>query len=367
MCLYFFCRVFLSTRLTCCTQVSFCLTCTQANLSQNPKVIFRQRATKKYNMILSDLYPIKQKAITYKSELDYISRCVLDYPNIETGGDLFGFWTHSGHPVIQYAIGPGPNANHQPTFFNQDENYLSEIGNRLRDTHGLQHIGEWHSHHQLGLAEPSEHDISTVCKAIIQYNLSNFFLVITNIRENSSSVNGFMFNKDKGREFDYAGWVVLDGSSPIRKEFDANHNSIIYKPKTLEASLLDISKATLQDVEFYKPEYSSEYWLTDKLNHLILKELIEALSKYFKTVQIFQNDEDKTIFLEFCENGNKYNVSFPIDFPKANLRIFDKTENKVLEGASWNFKTDILNTSLNYIKASLNIKDTSSSTRTIKS
>jgi hypothetical protein len=170
-------------------------------------------------MKLSDLYPIKSKALIYKSELDYISRCVLDYPNIETGGDLFGFWTHSGYPVIQYVIGPGPNANHQSTFFNQDGNYLSEIGNKLRETHGLQHIGEWHSHHQLGLAEPSGHDISTVCKAITQYNLSNFFLVITNIRDNSSSVNGFMFNKEKGRDFDYAGWVILESHSPIRQDF----------------------------------------------------------------------------------------------------------------------------------------------------
>jgi hypothetical protein len=54
-------------------------------------------------MKLSNLYPIKSKAIIYQSELDYISRCVLDYPNIETGGDLFGFWTYSGFPVIQYA------------------------------------------------------------------------------------------------------------------------------------------------------------------------------------------------------------------------------------------------------------------------
>ena len=309
-------------------------------------------------MKLSDLYPIKSKALIYKSELDYISRCVLDYPNIETGGDLFGFWTHSGYPVIQYVIGPGPNANHQSTFFNQDGNYLSEIGNKLRETHGLQHIGEWHSHHQLGLAEPSGHDISTVCKAIAQYNLSNFFLVITNIRDNSSSVNGFMFNKEKGRDFDYAGWVILESHSPIRQDFDLKYQDLVYQPRTKEASLLDLSKATLNNLEFFKPEYSSEYWLSEKSNHLVLKGIIEALGRFVANVQVFQRNDDKTIYLEFHKDNKEYVVIFPIDFPKTNLIILDKTENKSIEGVNWEFSGDILDSSLNYIKSSLHIKDT---------
>lgn len=309
-------------------------------------------------MKLSDLYPIKSKALIYKSELDYISRCVLDYPNIETGGDLFGFWTHSGYPVIQYVIGPGPNANHQSTFFNQDGNYLLEIGNKLRETHGLQHIGEWHSHHQLGLAEPSRHDISTVCKAITQYNLSNFFLVITNIRDNSSSVNGFMFNKEKGRDFDYAGWVILESHSPIRQDFDLNYQDLVYQPRTKEASLLDLSKATLNNLEFFKPEYSSEYWLSEKSNHLVLKGIIEALGKFVANVQVFQRNDDKTIYLEFQKDNKEYVVIFPIDFPKTNLIILDKTENKSIEGVNWEFSGDILDSSINYIKSSLHIKDT---------
>lgn len=309
-------------------------------------------------MKLSDLYPIKSKALIYKSELDYISRCVLDYPNIETGGDLFGFWTHSGYPVIQYVIGPGPNANHQSTFFNQDGNYLSEIGNKLRETHGLQHIGEWHSHHQLGLAEPSGHDISTVCKAIAQYNLSNFFLVITNIRDNFSSVNGFMFNSQKGRDFDYAGWVILESHSPIRQDFDLKYQDLVYQPKTKESSLLDLSKATLNNLEFFKPEYSSEYWLSEKSNHLVLKGIIEALGRFVVNVQAFQRNDDKTIYLEFQKDNKEYVVIFPIDFPKTNLIIIDKTENKTIEGVNWEFSGDILDSSLTYIKSSLHIKDT---------
>ena len=59
------------------------------------------------------------KAVIFKSEMDFISRCILDYPSIETGGQLFGFYTEAGIPVVLYAIGPGRNANHQVAFFNQ--------------------------------------------------------------------------------------------------------------------------------------------------------------------------------------------------------------------------------------------------------
>jgi len=310
------------------------------------------------NMKLSNLYPIKSKAIIYKSELDYISRCVLDYPNIETGGDLFGFWTHSGFPVIQYVIGPGQHANHQISFFNQDANYLYEIGNKLRETHGLQHIGEWHSHHKLGLAEPSSHDISTVCKAISIYNLSNFFLVITNILVNSTSINGFMFNKEMGRDFDYAGWVILEGSSPIRLDFDSKYLNFTYQPKTKYSSIFDISKTTLNNLEFLKPEYSSEYWLSEKSNHLILKSLIKTIGRYVNDIEVFQRNDDKTIYLEFNKNEKKYTAIFPIDFPKNNLILIDKSENKPIEGLNWEFNGDILDSSLNYIKSLLQITDT---------
>ena len=50
--------------------------------------------------------------LVYQSELDYLSRCILDYPHIETGGQLFGYWTSAGVPVVLYAIGPGDKANH---------------------------------------------------------------------------------------------------------------------------------------------------------------------------------------------------------------------------------------------------------------
>lgn len=71
------------------------------------------------------------KGFIYASELSFIARHTLDSPSCETGGDLFGYWTHEGYPIVAYVIGPGKKANRQVTFFNQDEAYLVQAGRAL--------------------------------------------------------------------------------------------------------------------------------------------------------------------------------------------------------------------------------------------
>jgi hypothetical protein len=115
-------------------------------------------------------------AIIYRSELDFISRCILDYPNIETGGQLFGFWTSNGTPVVTYVIGPGANAQHHQTSFVQDQEYPDVVGRELYRIYRLQHIGEWHSHHQLDLARPSGGDVNALSMdCVIQNSLACCF------------------------------------------------------------------------------------------------------------------------------------------------------------------------------------------------
>jgi hypothetical protein len=310
-------------------------------------------------MSYQNKFTVKAKAIIYKSELDYISRCVLDYPNIETGGDLFGFWSYSGYPVIQYAIGPGKKANHQIAFFNQDIEYLQQVGNALRKSHGLQHIGEWHSHHRLGLAEPSGHDITTVTKAIDNYNLGKFFLVIANVRENSSCINGFMFKKEQGRIFDYTGWIILDGASPIRNSFDKEFDSFIYTPQTLQASIADLTTANFWETQYVKPEYTSEYWLSDKSNHKVLNNIVVGLSKDMQEINVYQNNETRSVYLQFHLGKRKFTLSFPLNFPQSKPIITEliNDEIKVIDGTeiTWNPEEDISLSTINFTHAVLKI------------
>jgi len=76
----------------------------------------------------------------------------------ETGGDLFGLWSAGRRPVIFLAVGPGPDAVHERAHFGQDVAFLSSVAQVLQDECGLQYLGDWHSHHELGLRSPSSGD-----------------------------------------------------------------------------------------------------------------------------------------------------------------------------------------------------------------
>ena len=174
------------------------------------------------------------RAIIYRSELDFVSRCILDRPDIETGGELFGFWTAGGIPVVLFAIGPGPNANHQATFFNQDIGYLEKVGHYLFDKYGLLHIGEWHSHHKLGLAQPSGHDADTMASSIANNHLGRFLMALGNCTDEASVLNAFEFVEGFGTDWRHVPWEIKEVESPFRKaiEDDANLFMRLLEPRT---------------------------------------------------------------------------------------------------------------------------------------
>ncbi|KAL9971583.1 hypothetical protein ACROYT_G017762 [Oculina patagonica] len=135
-------------------------------------------------------------------EKDYKELCawVLKKPNIETGGDLFGLWADKHTAVIQLVLGPGQGCTRTSVSFYQDVNYLERVGSYLTQNEGVCHIGEWHSHHQLGLARPSGGDENTVWNNMPTYNLKRFVIFIANIRSSGQRYNVnigcFLFETD---------------------------------------------------------------------------------------------------------------------------------------------------------------------------
>ena len=119
------------------------------------------------------------KVVIYTDEALRIARFVQEYPCLETGGELFGYWTNSGAPVVSYIVGPGPGSTHWHTHFRQNADWLHEVGTSLYDRHALQHIGAWHSHHRLGLNQPSPLDIRTVVRGMEAR--SKFLLMIATL------------------------------------------------------------------------------------------------------------------------------------------------------------------------------------------
>jgi len=154
------------------------------------------------------------KAITYQNILDLIASYTLDFPDTETGGDIFGFWTHTGCPIVQVITGPGENAHRSVVSFHQDINYLKSIHAVLHERHGMQHLGAWHSHHILDLAKPSGYDIETAIAGLHQSNLERLFIIISNIREERIDINGFLFRQKEKVPYIPLPWIVSHHENP---------------------------------------------------------------------------------------------------------------------------------------------------------
>ena len=180
--------------------------------------------------------PSSDRAEIYMNELEYVLRCILERPDIETGGELFGFWKDDGTPVVTYAIGPGPKANHEYAFFNQDMDYLSCVGAVLTRKFGLEHIGEWHSHHQLGLVRPSRHDAATIAHGMVAHRRKRFLLCIGTCPAHSVRLGGFAFRQESGEVFSHVKWHVFGVESPYRRALDGDPElvDILIHPMTIE-------------------------------------------------------------------------------------------------------------------------------------
>lgn len=154
----------------------------------------------------------------FQTDLDRISTEVLAHPDQETGGSLYGAWSHTGKPLVYVATGPGPGARHGPASFYPCDQHMARTGRRLFDQAGLQHIGEWHSHHRLGLAQPSTGDVHTVWRGMDAHRLPRFVLGIANIEGSQYSprvpVRFWLFDAEtrSASELDVEHWP---GESPL--------------------------------------------------------------------------------------------------------------------------------------------------------
>jgi integrative and conjugative element protein (TIGR02256 family) len=126
-------------------------------------------------------------AHVYEDDYRQIRELVQHYPHIETGGDLFGLWKDERTVIIQQFIGPGKECKRTSTSFHQDIEYLHKVGSLITTEEGLCNVGEWHSHHQIGMPEPSEADRRTVFSNMPHLGLERFVLFIASIEVNDSS------------------------------------------------------------------------------------------------------------------------------------------------------------------------------------
>lgn len=277
---------------------------------QNMMYIFLSRPERETRNTQESSVPNGQGILIFKSELDYISRCILDRKNIETGGQLFGYWSEDGRPVVMYAIGPGPKANHQTTFFNQDVDYLVTVGRYLKENFGLKHIGEWHSHHQLGLAKPSGHDVNTMVSTIREKNLGQFLLCIGNCDRHSSSVNGYICDKSTCERKE---WDVIHSESPVRQDIDTKLAPVLKHPVTVGAVHSDESL----NGNSTKPAYAKDYWLKEPGAPASLNDIINYLKRRHPRSEVkVQMNALGEVQLEIRKDYKAERILFPQGFPR---------------------------------------------------
>ena len=167
----------------------------------------------------------KFEVVIYEEDYKELCAWVLRKPNIETGGDLFGLWADEYNAVIQFALGPGKKCRRTTASFYQDVDYLAEVGSYLTKNEGVCHIGEWHSHHQHGLARPSGGDENTVWNNMPTYKLKRFVIFIANIEASrqyySVNIGCFLFEFDSDGErlpVIQGKFKILHGENPFFPE-----------------------------------------------------------------------------------------------------------------------------------------------------
>lgn len=254
------------------------------------------------------------KALIYASELDYIAKSIQDYPNIETGGQLYGAWTASGAPRVIYAIGPGPRANHQHAFFNQDLEYLKTIGTKLKE-YGLQHIGEWHSHHHLGLPHPGGHDAQTMQNGIAQLNLHRLLLCIGSFNDRGIVIKPFNFARDA--HFVPSQWEIINTRNRLREVIDNDLARMLSNPSS--------SKYTFAE-EYIMPQKqpvsNQSGWFSDIENRQAFKQVIDTLKGHQWIKEITpQILSEGIVSLKIVTRTFAEIITFPVDFPNSPFEI----------------------------------------------
>ena len=296
----------------------------------------------------------------FESEFKEIENFVLQYQNIETGGDLFGLWTRDAEPVVQLIIGPGRKCRRTSVSFHQDTDYLQNVGTFVNTSFMLCHIGSWHSHHQLSLTHPSAGDRSTVCNNFPR-GLQRYIMIIANIECSTRTgakyvvIHPYMFTSE-GRACEKGTVEKTSGTSPFREDGNVLRTLCQGAEQNRASSYLEYDKSTratsprnvrrspsktesprsfktsrkthsstTQQRNTYQVNRDVKQWYTTPEGENKLKKLHEQIRRILKPstkVEFLRNPYPYDLSLEFQHDGNKWKVEFPKSFDQKPARIY---------------------------------------------
>ncbi|MEU7857899.1 hypothetical protein [Nonomuraea sp. NPDC049141] len=116
----------------------------------------------------------------YESELAVITDETLDHHELETGGSLFGLFGHGGGPTVFLATRPAGEVLKRQTSLELDPQVTRALEQVAWDGFGVQCIGMWHSHHWIGLMEPSSGDRERTRRYAQKYHRPQYTEILAN-------------------------------------------------------------------------------------------------------------------------------------------------------------------------------------------
>jgi hypothetical protein len=261
--------------------------------------------------------------LIHAGELNRIAGWAQEYPQLETGGEFFGFYTRSGAPIVQLVLGAAPDSIHNSTSFYQGKDFLHGAAKLLLENYGLQHLGSWHSHHQMGLAQPSSGDESTVRNALAVHELPSFLLGITNLHcqrgfSQGFDVNlgGFVFQRGQ-KGYRECSWVVLPGESPIRTSLQPLNAEFFIDPQpSIDWQVKRSSLTSTAVVSTTPVQISDRVWYGTPEGLASLKSLYERFTTGFDACEMNRTDDER-IYFTFDRDGTAWRIELPNDFPRS--------------------------------------------------
>lgn len=157
----------------------------------------------------------------YASELNVLVDEMHRHRTVETGGDLFGLWSHGDVPTIFLASRPGHAAIRQRLSFQQDVASHRATEQAVWERFGVQCVGMWHSHHSIGLEVLSRGDLGRTMRYARRSNRTRF-VDLLGFQRDHWHVRPFVY-RDAGLGRTRATRLeVLPGVSPLRAALDGS-------------------------------------------------------------------------------------------------------------------------------------------------
>jgi len=157
--------------------------------------------------------------------LQYMAGDAYGWGNTETGGGLYGLWSHAGRPVVMVATPAGPGACNDSTHFAQDADHLMAVSRNLQEKFAIQYIGNWHSHHRLALDQPSRGDMEQIHRVASRNNIPRLIQIVLTYAEETPLQQRRARFGDTGRILPYGArstgaWIGVEGQTKERVNMD---------------------------------------------------------------------------------------------------------------------------------------------------